>query len=58
MLLFIDRKMIAYYNSKKVKEGNAFIALVGHNMDGHKYISDAINNGASVIFIENGLLVC
>ena len=40
------------YNSKNVKENDAFIALVGHNMDGHKYINDAINNGAKVIFVE------
>lgn len=43
------------YNSKKVKENDAFIALVGHNMDGHNYISDAITNGAKVIFVEKDI---
>jgi len=41
------------YNSKNVQDGCAFIALVGHNMDGHNYINDAINNGAKVIFTQN-----
>lgn len=40
------------YNSKKIKKGDAFIALVGYNTDGHKYIEQAINNGAKVIFLE------
>ena len=43
------------YNSKNVKKNDAFIALVGHKMDGHNYISDAINNGAKVIFVERDI---
>ena len=43
------------YNSKKVKDNDAFIALVGHNSDGHNYISDAISNGAKVIFVEKDI---
>jgi len=36
-------------NSKLVKKGDIFIALVGHTVDGHDYITEAINNGASKI---------
>ncbi|MBR3162925.1 MAG: UDP-N-acetylmuramoyl-L-alanyl-D-glutamate--2,6-diaminopimelate ligase [Clostridia bacterium] len=42
------------YNSKNIKEGNIFVAIKGNNTDGHDYISEAINNGAKVIFIEEG----
>ena len=41
-------------NSKKIKKGDTFIALKGINNDGHKYIEDAINNGASYIICEYG----
>ena len=41
-------------NSKNVKEGDIFIALKGINDDGHKYIEDAIKNGASKIICEYG----
>ena len=43
------------YNSKNVKNNDGFIALIGHNMDGHKYISDAIEKGATVIFVEKDI---
>ena len=32
-------------DSRKVKQGDTFIALKGINADGHKYISDAIKRG-------------
>ena len=34
------------YNSKKIQKGDTFIALKTNN-DGHKYINDAIKNGAT-----------
>ena len=43
------------YNSKNVKNNDGFIALIGHNMDGHNYISDAIEKGATVIFVEKDI---
>ena len=43
------------YNSKNIKKNDGFIALIGHNMDGHKYIGDAIANGATVIFVEKDI---
>ena len=38
------------YNSKKVKKGDIFIAIG----NGHKYVEDAINNGASKVIVEYG----
>ncbi len=40
------------YNSKNVSKGDMFFALTGFMVDGHKYISDAVEKGASVIVIE------
>ncbi len=40
-------------DSKTVREGNVFIAIPGSNHDGHEYIKEAINSGASAI-ISNG----
>ena len=41
-------------NSKNIAEGDMFIAIKGYETDGHKYIDDAIQNGAKVIMIEDG----
>ncbi len=48
----IDIKKICT-NSKDVKNGSLFIAINGHQNDGHDFISEAIENGASAI-ISNG----
>ena len=42
------------HNSNNIKEGYLFVAIKGFCVDGHKYIVDAINNGASAIAVENG----
>ena len=42
-------------NSKEVTKNDIFIALKGENHDGHDYIEDAIQNGASQIIAEHGL---
>ena len=42
------------HNSKNVKEGDMFIAIKGFDTDGHKYIKDAVENGAKVIVIQEG----
>ena len=39
-------------DSRKVKEGNIFIAIRGTQVDGHTFISKAIEQGASVIVCE------
>ena len=41
-------------DSRKVNKGDTFIALRGINNDGHKYINDAINNGATTVIVEEG----
>ena len=41
-----------YYDSRKVTEGSAFICLSGLQVDGHNYISGAIEKGAAVVIVE------
>ena len=41
------------YDSRKVKENSLFIAISGENNDGHDYILNAINKGATAV-IANG----
>ncbi len=41
-------------NSKNVKKGFLFVAIKGFNVDGHKYIESAIENGATAIAVEEG----
>ena len=40
-------------NSKNVKNGYMFVAISGFNSDGHDYIQNAIENGATVVVAEN-----
>ena len=51
--LEIDVSSIAD-DSRKVKQNGMFIAIKGFETDGHKYIKQAIENGAKVIVIEEG----
>ena len=45
--------MIKYEtNSKNVKEGQIFVAIKGNTVDGHDFIEDAINSGASKVISE------
>lgn len=39
-------------NSKAVKNGDLFVAVIGVNNDGHKYVKSAIDNGASCIVVD------
>ncbi|SMO54699.1 UDP-N-acetylmuramoyl-L-alanyl-D-glutamate--2,6-diaminopimelate ligase [Fodinibius sediminis] len=39
-------------DSRKVKEGDVFIAIRGFQADGHLFVEDAIDNGASVVISE------
>ena len=41
-------------NSKDIKKGDIFIAIKGHTVDGHNYIEEAIEKGASKIICEYG----
>lgn len=45
--------MIKYEtNSKLIRNGQIFVAIVGNTVDGHNYIDEAIKNGASKIICE------
>ncbi len=41
-------------DSRDVKQGDAFVALEGEKTDGHKFISQAIDNGAALIIAKKG----
>ena len=41
------------YNSKNAKENTIFVALKGALSDGHKFVSDAYNNGARVFIVQD-----
>ncbi len=48
----VEIKGVAY-NSQKVQKGWLFVAIKGFNTDGHKYIPDALANGAAAVIIED-----
>lgn len=41
-------------DSRLVNEGDTFVAIKGHTVDGHDYIETAIKNGAKKIVAEHG----
>lgn len=41
-------------DSRKVNKGDTFVAIKGNNHDGHDFIKDAINNGATKVICEYG----
>lgn len=42
-------------DSREVKQGSLFIAIKGYEVDGHKYIGNAIEKGAKAIIFEEGV---
>ena len=42
-------------NSKEVKPGYAFFCIVGFEADGHKFADNAVENGATCLFVEHEL---
>ncbi|WP_250277338.1 UDP-N-acetylmuramoyl-L-alanyl-D-glutamate--2,6-diaminopimelate ligase [[Clostridium] colinum] len=40
-------------DSRQVKKGSMYCAIKGFNVDGHKFIQNAINSGASLILCED-----
>ena len=40
------------YDSRKIKEGNIFVALEGSVVDGHNFIGQAVKNGAKCILVS------
>ncbi len=43
-----------HYDSRAVEPGSIFVCLTGENADGHKFIPQALERGASAIVIEKG----
>ncbi len=43
------------YNSKKIKNGAIFVAIPGFNYDGHDFIFEALERGASAVIGEKDL---
>ena len=41
-------------DSRDVLQGGAFVALEGEKTDGHKYIHQALDNGASLLIVRKG----
>lgn len=41
------------YDSRKIGQGSLFVCVKGYNVDGHVYIEKAVENGASVIVVED-----
>ncbi|MBS7530286.1 UDP-N-acetylmuramoyl-L-alanyl-D-glutamate--2,6-diaminopimelate ligase [Hazenella sp. IB182353] len=44
-------------DSRQIKPGDLFVAIRGHQSDGHRYISKAIENGAVAVVAEESLLL-
>ena len=44
-------------DSRMVKEGSLFICLSGYHVDGHKYVSEAVEKGAVAIIAEKKISV-
>ncbi len=44
------------YDSRKVTPGCAFVCLKGFNVDGHKFIPDALEKGATALIVEDDIV--
>ena len=55
----VERKDVSSicYDSRKVKQNSIFVAIKGANTDGHRFILDAINNGAIAVILEDNDIV-
>ena len=40
-------------DSRKVKEGDLFIAIKGENFDAHDFVAQVIQNGAALVIVEH-----
>ncbi len=51
----VQRKDISgiFYDSRKIIRNSVFVAVKGYSTDGHKFILDAINNGAIAVILED-----
>ena len=46
------------HDSRSVEPGSLFVAIRGFSTDGHRYVEQAINAGASAICVENQVVGC
>ncbi len=51
----VQRKDVTgiFYDSRRVVKGSVFVAVKGFNVDGHKFINEALNNGAIAVILED-----
>ena len=45
------------YDSREVQIASAFVAITGFSVDGHNYISKAIENGATTLIVEKDIVI-
>ena len=43
------------YDSRKITEKSVFVCLVGANVDGHSFVNQAVENGASAVIVEKAV---
>lgn len=41
-------------DSRRVQPGDLFVALVGRQQDGHRFVSDALQRGAAAVLLQHG----
>lgn len=41
-------------DSRSIRQGQIFFAVKGKNLDGHAFVRDAVNKGASIAVVESG----
>ena len=50
---FLEKEVYGIsHNSRKVKGGYVFVAIKGHKLDGHDFVVDAIEKGATTLVVE------
>ena len=42
-------------DSRKIEPGTLFVAIKGFEVDGHQFVNQAIEKGASAIMVEEGM---
>src|SRR5258707_12207040 len=54
----VEREILGIsYDSRRITPGMVFVAIPGHNCDGHDYILSAVDRGATAVICEkNGFL--
>jgi UDP-N-acetylmuramoyl-L-alanyl-D-glutamate--2,6-diaminopimelate ligase len=53
---FVEVKGISY-DSREVKEGDLFVAIKGLNVDGHRFIPEAVLSGAVAVVLEDDAVI-